>query len=133
MTTKTRRAAVLGTATAALTAAAALATPASAAAATATAAGAAHARPSTVGYPDCGETMTVTGSVVNIRSGWGTSAPIIGRGYYGDTVVVQFRTSYTYSGYYWAYGYDENTNVLGYIAMVFLRDDGYPAGCTWLT
>lgn len=90
------------------------------------------AHPQVVGYPNCGEVETVIGSVVNIRASWGTSSPIIGHAYYGDTVVVKFRTSYTYSGYYWAYGDDIDRDNGGYIATAFLRDDGYSAGCTYL-
>jgi len=89
-------------------------------------------RPHVVGYPDCGEVFTVTGTVVNIRASYGTGSAIIGHAYRGDDFIATYRTSYTYSGYYWAYGFDPVRDVGGYIAMAYLHDDGYSAGCTYL-
>ena len=137
-TTFKRAAALLGAAAAAAATAAAIgAAPASAAAFSsaqpAAASSAVAVHPNVVSLGDCGEVYTVTGTVVNIRSRWGTSSPIISEAYKGDEFIADWRTSYTYNGYYWAYGYDLTRNgPVGYIAMAYLHDTGQVAGCTTL-
>jgi len=138
-----RTVALLGVTAAAAASAAALgAAPASAATfsssakpAAALAASTAFAvHPNVVTLGDCGEDYTVTGTVVNVRSRWGTSSPIISEAYKGDEFIADWRTSYTYNGYYWAYGYDLTRNgPVGYIAMAYLHDTGQVAGCTVLS
>jgi hypothetical protein len=130
----TRGAALLG-ATAALAGAAALAaSPASAASA---AAPSVHPnmRPPGVSFyyfPDCGEGFTVTGTYVNIRSGYGTSTSIVAVARKGQEFWATYETTFPTDGYFWAYGWDSNTNQYGYMATAYLHDTGEKAGCTYL-
>jgi hypothetical protein len=140
-----RISAIVGTAGAALAATAALgAAPASAStfssAAPARSVNAAATsniavRPNVVGFP-CGEDYTVTGTYVNIRASYGTSSRILGVAQRGDDFIATYRTSYTYNGFYWAYGEAFNASgsviAIGYMATAYLHDNG-SAGCTYLS
>ena len=88
-----------------------------------------------VGFP-CGEGYTVIGTYVNVRASYGTSARIIAVAQRGDELIATFKTSYTYNGYYWAYGQvftpDGSLLATGYMATAYLHDDG-SAGCTVLS
>lgn len=124
----------IGAGLAGLAAAAAIAAPSASAATVVTAAKPAvvAVHPSTVGYPECGETFEFNSDWVRIRSSWGTSAPIVGYGQKGQWFEGKYRTSYTYNGYYWVYGYDMDTGVHGYVALSLLTDLG-PDPCTVLS
>jgi hypothetical protein len=129
---------LMGTAAAAL-AATAVVGAGTASAAAAPAPASAHTNiaihPDVVSFP-CGEDYTVTGTYVNVRASYGTSARIIAVAKRGDEFIASYRTTYTYNGYYWAYGEVFNSGgsvlAIGYMATAFLHDNG-SAGCTYLS